>query len=356
MKNKKVIIALLIIIVIIILFIIQLSLKDKQNIKYNTDDIITVLTLEDEIDKNNNVIWCGTFQLIWNDLKNELAKQDIVFTPQLKVVENLNKETFNSNNLSEKYFYKKVGIASLELKKEIEKEIKEKFNETSDILDDFQWENRDSKEYFLYAMLKKEFKFEKEFEKFENSKFGTYENIEYFGINKNCKSDEIREQVEILYYNSKEDFAIKLNTKAEDEIILCKNPQGNTFDEIYQNIIKSNSKFKGNKSLEEREIVKIPNIRINKKSEFTELENKPFLFSNGESYYIEKTLQTIQFELDKTGGKIKSEAGMMLNKATMKIEEIREFNIDNTFAIFLIEEDKDMPYFAGLINNITKFQ
>ena len=53
---------------------------------YSTEDVTTALTLEDEIDKNNNTIWCGTFQLIWNDLKNDLAKQDIVFTPQLQVV------------------------------------------------------------------------------------------------------------------------------------------------------------------------------------------------------------------------------------------------------------------------------
>ncbi len=29
--------------------------------------------------------------------------------------------------------------------------------------------------------------------------------------------------MEVLYYNSKDDFAIKLKTKQEDEVILCKN-------------------------------------------------------------------------------------------------------------------------------------
>ena len=104
---------------------------------YGTGNITTALTLEDILDKNNDAIWCGTFQLIWNDLKNDLAKQDIVFTPQLKVIENLNKETFTVNDLSEKYYYKKVGNPSLQLKEEIEKAIKEKFDEKSDILDDF---------------------------------------------------------------------------------------------------------------------------------------------------------------------------------------------------------------------------
>ena len=324
---------------------------------YNTEDMTTALTLEDEIDKNNNTIWCGTFQLIWNDLKNDLAKQDIVFTPQLKVVENLNKETFREEDLSEQYFYKKIGTPSIDLKNEIEKAIKEKFNETSDILDDFKWENRDPKDYFLYAMLKKEFKFEKAFEELENGKFGNYENVKYFGIKKNSESDELRNQVQVLYYNSKDDFSIKLKTKQEDEVIICKNPKGKTFNEIYQNLTKQESKYDGNKNLQEGELLKIPNIKINEKTEFIEIQDKPFLFSNGDSYYIEKALQTIQFELDKTGGKIKSEAGMMTRfESVRRSDEIREFSIDDTFAIFLKEESKKNPYFAGKISDITKFQ
>ena len=320
----------------------------------NTEGITTALTLEDEI--TNDTIWCGTFQLIWNDLKNDLAKQDIVFTPQLEVVENLNKETFTTKDISEEYYYKKVGTPSLALKEEIEKAIKDKFNETSDILDDFEWENRDPKDYFLYAMLKKEFKFEKAFEELSNDTFGEYENIKYFGI-KSRDKDELRKQVNVLYYNSEDDFAIKLNTKQEDEVILCKNPEGKSFNEIFKNITDKEKNYNGNKRLTEAEKLKVPNIKLKEKTEFTEIQDKPYLFSNGDVYLIEKAIQTIEFELDRTGGKIKSEAGIM-NKAesAMPIDEPRKFYIDDTFAIFLIEEDKEVPYFAGLINDITKFQ
>ena len=68
-------------------------------------------------------------------------------------------------------------------------------------------------------------------------------------------------------------------------------------------------------------------------------------------------MQTIQFSLDEKGGKIKSEAGMMVqNASVIMIDKIREFSVDDTFAIFLKEEGKDTPYFAGLISDITKFQ
>lgn len=334
----------------------------------STEGITTVLTLDDEI--TDNTIWCGTFQLIWNDLKNDLAKQDIVFNPQLKVVENLNKETFTTKELSEESYYKKIGTPSLKLKEEIEKAIKDKFNETSDILDDFDWENRDPLDYFLYVMLKKDFQFEKAFEELENGKFGNYDDVKYFGI-KSDESGELRQQVDVLYYKSKDDFAIKLRTKQEDEVILCKNPEGKTFGEIYNNILEKTEvkvynmpnnqdnyesvKLYG--ELKEGEILKVPNIKIKEKNEIKEIENKKFEFSNGNIYSIEKALQTIEFELDRTGGKIKSEAGMMVkNESVAIMDEIREFSIDDTFAIFLIEKGKDKPYFAGKIEDITKFQ
>jgi len=355
MKEKLIIIICLIVIAILgIMLYVKLLQQDTKPVSlYSTEGITTTLTLEDEI--QSDTIWCGTFQLIWNDLKNDLAKQDIVFTPQLKVIENLNKETFTTDDISDKYYYKKLGYPSLALKQEIEKAIKDKFNETSDILDDFDWEGRDSKDYFLYAMLKKEFQFEKAFEELEKGKFGEYDNVEYFGI-KSDKTGELRKQVQVLYYNSKDDFAIKLTTKQEDEVVLCKNPKGNTFNEIYENIVKAN--YNGKKALQEGELLKVPYIKLSEKTEFQEIQDKVFLFSNGDEYSIEKAIQTIQFELDREGGKIKSEAGMMLKNesAILEPEEKREFFIDDTFAIFLVEDGKDTPYFAGLIEDITKFQ
>ena len=112
----------------------QQSQKLTQGYSEN-ENMKIVLSLEDEI--TDNSAWCGTFNLIWNDLKNEIAKQDIVFNPQPEVVNNLNKGTFNTSYLSEESYYKVYGTPSIELKNQIEKAIKEKFNETSDILNDF---------------------------------------------------------------------------------------------------------------------------------------------------------------------------------------------------------------------------
>ena len=191
----------------------------KYEVNYEDTEMQIVTSLEDKITQNS--VWCGTFNLIWNDLKNDLAKQDIIFKEQTESVNNLNKGTFSIKDISEESYYKVYGTPNKELKEKIEKAIRTKFNETSDILNDFNWEDAGETDYFLYAMLKKDFKFEKVFTELENGKFGNYENIKYFGINEQTE-EQVRNQVKVLYYESKDNFAIKLTTQGNDEIILSK--------------------------------------------------------------------------------------------------------------------------------------
>ena len=325
--------------------------KQKDN---NQNSINIALTMDDEITKDT--AWCGTFQLIWNDLKNDVVKQDIVFNPQLKVVENLNKGSLNTTQISDSSYYKAQGIPTQELKEQIENGIKEKFNETSDILDDFVFDG-DPNKYFLYAMLKKEFEFENEFDELDDGKFGEYNDVEYFGINSNS-NELLRNQVQVLYYNSKEDFAIKLLTKQNDEVIIARGNEGNTFNEIYNDVKNKQTTYQGNTELSEVDNLQIPKINFDVKKEFEELEDKEFETADREIMFIEKALQTIEFELDEKGGKVESEAGMMVNKMSALPEESepREFIVDDTFTIFLQEEGKEMPYFCANIDDITKFQ
>ena len=367
-KSTKIILAVLIIIAIIIgtMFLIDLNrMKHNKQVIFSTwgrkyvppakvnTKLSVVTSLEDEI--TSNTAWCGTFNLIWNDLKNDLAKQDIIFSPQPKMVDNLNKGTFNTSYLSEDSYYKVYGTPTPEFKKQIEKAIKEKFNETSSILDDFNWENGQDGDHFLYVMLKKQFEFPKVFTKLENGDFGKYKNVKYFGIDSST-DEAVRDQVEVLYYNSSSDFAIKLKTKQNDEVIISRGNTENNFGDIFKSITEKSSKYKGMHSFSETDKLKIPKISFNLKQEITEVENKPYTFSNGDIYYIEKALQTIEFDLDEKGGRIKSEAGMMTKLSAAMPEEPREFMVDDTFTIFLKEKGKDLPYFAAQISDISQVQ
>lgn len=328
------------------------SVYEKKELK-ETKGVDVVATLSDKISKDTS--WCPTFQLIWNDFKNDIVKQNIKFDKKLDVLDNLNKEDFTKNDISDSYYYKIYGRKNLELKSKIENAIKEKFNQKSDILDQFDWSSDalDSGEdvidrYFLYSMLYREFEFNKKFDTF-NDKFKDIENVEYFGIIK--ENDEIRDQIKVYYYNDENDFAIKLITKNNDEVIVIKNPKGETFEEIYNNI-----KGKETTDFNSDDNFMMPKIDFNVLREYNELENKEIETIDG-IYTIEKAIQSIKFSLDEKGGKVKSEAGMDVKfETTASNKKIRNFYVDDTFALLLKESNKEKPYFALRVDDISKFQ
>ena len=377
MKNLKIVIISIILILVIISLLVVGIFLDKKNINEETKPIPTVPleetsaiyvvpTMRDSI--KNDTSWCATFGLVWNDMKNDVVKQDIVFTPQELMAENLNKEDFNEDMISDEYYYKVYGKKTVELKETIEKGIKEKFNQTSDILDDFDWSssglddpnNSNISRYFFYTMLYRKFEFLKEFDKLDDGKFGNkYDNVKYFGINGKTEN-KVGDQITVLYYNSQDDFAILINTKTNDEVIFVKNPKGNSFNEIYDNMQKEEKSFTGKKEFQDIDEFKAPNIEFNVKREYTEFANKPFLAADGDVCMILKALQSIKLTLNEKGGEIKSEAAIDMVKNTAfiiedKIEP-RYFFVDNSFTLFLREKGRDIPYFAAKVDDITKYQ
>lgn len=328
------------------------SVYDKKELN-ETKGVDVVPTLSDKVSADTS--WCPTFQLIWNDFKNDIVKQNIKFDKKLDMLDNLNKEDFTKNDISDSYYYKIYGRKNLELKNKIETAIKEKFNQTSDILDQFDWSSDalDSGKdvidrYFLYSMLYREFEFNKKFDTF-NDKFKEIENVKYFGIIKD--NDEIRDQIKVYYYNDENDFAIKLITKNNDEVIVIKNPKGETFEEIYNNI-----KGKETTDFNSDDNFMMPKIDFNVLREYNELENRKIETIDG-IYTIEKAIQSIKFSLDEKGGKVKSEAGMDVKfETTASDKKIRNFYVDDTFALLLKESNKEKPYFALRVDDISKFQ
>lgn len=326
-------------------------------------------SIDDEVVGDS--MWCWTFQLVWNDMVNEVVKQDIVFSPQLKIVKNLNKQTFTNKELSPNSYYSKFGLLTLDLKEEIENWISEKFNETSDILDQLDWSDvpqsddyynwKLEKKYWFYAMLKKIFKFKNIFDQLDKWKFADkYDDVKYFWI-KWSSDSSLYNQVRVYYYNSDGDFAIALETNEWENVILARWIWWNSFMDIYNNILNNEQKYEWKHSFTKDDYLKIPELKVKILTEFNELENKKFLADNWGICRIDRALQTIELKLDKEGGEIKSEAriGMMkfgwIGINPPKVEH-RYFYFDKPYIIFLKEENKDLPYFAAQISDITLFQ
>ena len=262
---------------------------------------------------------------------------------------NLNQKQFQKSNLNEKSYYVKSGIVSPALKAEIEKNIKSKFHETSDILKMFDFTYNPEK-IFVYAMLKKDFRFTNAFDKLATGNFGnSQEKVKYFGINDNS-NPKLYKNVNVLFYNDDNDFAVKLYTKGKDEVLLYRTNDDKTFDKYYAELNDKTAKYSGDKNFVKNDTLTIPDIKLYQETSFNELEGHQIV---GTNMQIDKTIETVDFRMNNKGVKLKSEAAIMLRCMSLAPRDGRDFTFNNNFVLFLIEKDQNTPYYAMKVSDVA---
>lgn len=298
--------------------------------------------------KAQNRVWAGTFQLVWNDLMDNIVGGPVEFTNgSSKLADELNKQDFKANMLSENSYYTAHGIMTKALKNTIETALKQKFNEKSDILDGMSWNGHD---FLVYAMLKKDFEFMHAFKELKSEKFGKSKTkVKYFGIDEE-KNQGLRDSVSVLFYNSDKDFAVKIHTKSDDKVIIYRNNDTSSFEKMYNDVIAKSEKYQGSRHFSTKDKLKVPYIDFKTKHFYKELANKTI---KGTDFTISEALQTVDFKMDNKGVKLKSEAALIM-RMSMVLPETgapRNFYFDDTFVLFLIEKDK--PYFALRVADVN---
>lgn len=295
-----------------------------------------------------NVLWTGSFQLAWNELKDQIG-QDIIFEEgNLEIVEELNKENFSKEMISDNSYYIKSDETTLNLKKEIEKDLKRKKLLKEGLLDVIDF-SEDLNSYTIYAILQKEFEFQYQFDRLPDGYFGDNNEIivKYFGITSDSDS-KLFENVEILFFNNKKDFAIKLLTKNNEELILVKDDGNNSFDELYQLVLEKSKSYNKRTKMEKGDTLTIPFIEIDTIINYDELCGK--VIKETENKYIKNAFQNVVFYLNEKGGKLTSEASITQITQSEYLDSL-EFDYSSQFYIFMKEKEKEVPYMALKVDN-----
>jgi hypothetical protein len=309
---------------------------------------IEILPTMNTKSSNPNRVWVGTFQIVWNEFSENLVRKPIKFVDyKSALAKDLNKKSFKKDYISDSSYYTNYGIVSPKLKEIIENGIKEKFDETSDILESFDWTYNPQK-VLVYAMLKKDFKFVVPFDKLTSENFAQGKNdVEYFGIDENS-SKKMHKNVQALFYNSDNDFAVKLYTKDKDEVLVYRTDDDKTFDTYFADINTKTKKYKGDKRFKSDDRLKIPNVNIYQETNFADVEGHQI---KGTNLVIDKTIETVDFKMDNEGVKLKSEAALIAKCTSLSPQTGRNFFFTDKFVIFLIEKGSEKPYYSMRITD-----
>lgn len=174
---------------------------------------------------DKNLIYCSTFQLVWNQLIENYTREPVKLEIALKIVDELNKQSFVKDHLSDDCYLTLSGFSRDGIVQKIKQQLKEKFNETSQI----QFETDRPDDIIIYAFLLKIIQFAKKFDK--TSIYWSGKDIRAFGFADDNPDMELKKQVKILHYNTDDDFSIQLITEQEDVLVLAKIEPKDTLEE-----------------------------------------------------------------------------------------------------------------------------
>lgn len=314
---------------------------------------------------NWNYIWWAAMNFAWNELKENILKEDVILDTQdekaLELNEKLNNSIITKDILDEESYYIKSGYWQ-ETVNIINKESKEKFPEKS--FDDLNINLEDndiiSYAYFFKAVEYKE-PFEEEIVDFK------WEWYKWF------KADNVKQRsnVKILNYDSDDKFIVKLNLKDNsDELILVKWYDMGLPEEAIEEINKyDNDNLKSlvyNDTY--HDFFRVPNIKLDYHRDYEVMIEKRLLnkvlveqcrkdYLDDNCYKISEMFENIKFDMDNKWAKVENEAVVTLSidSAIIDVKKpeyiVREFYLDDDYWIIMKRKDNNIPYFIlGVIN------
>ena len=303
---------------------------------------------------SDNLIYCSTFQLVWNELSTFL-KGRVSFTEQCSIVDELNKMSFTKEHLDESCYLTYADFISSGILDKIKTNLQQKFREISKL--DLDPKSFSPDDILAYSFLLKILTFEKKFEELKDFSFCDdgqgYTPVEAFGL-KTVKRDtekKLRNQARVLYYSDDNDFTVSLRTLSQDYMVLAKTAPQSTLQETLSKV-RSNL-WNDPDYLKNGETLQVPKLDFDLEHHYKELTGKIVCVdSKPTSYFVADAVQFIKFILNEEGAKLRSEAAMTLRKcAALRPPTIRHFVFNKPFLLYLAQGKDAPPYFVAWISN-----
>jgi hypothetical protein len=353
---------------------------------------LTLITphMEEKISPGKNLIYCSTFQLAWNQLQDEVIKEEIRLEGAPRMAQLLGKRLSTKDDLSDDCYLAMAGEFTPELVERLNRALKDKFGKEAPP------KLRASipqslKPILAYAYLCKNLEFPEKFQVlprpmlFESDGKKSY--VKAFGyswIEIDEKYRELREQVSVISgrtslfdsvkrthksddspeeallrqifperystdsANSRkpEDIILQLKCKSEDDemILALMEPKDSLLATVES--VMERAQNPSDSRTRVPDCLEIPKLDLNVEHSFEELLNTYFENEGWEEWFISSALQWIRFGLNEGGAALRSWA---------KVEGLRgiplRYKFNRPFLIYLKRKGARYPYLVVWVGN-----
>jgi prepilin-type processing-associated H-X9-DG protein len=333
-----------------------------------------VATLDCPMPEHRNFIWCSTFQMAWDKLKNDIIGEPVKVPDAEEIVARLNQSEVSTRDIEEESFYSTAGIVKNGIIEEIQKEIKKRFpSEPVPVFLELDTLPPDLKRETIvtYSYLEVDVGFKHPFHNtngafiFQDSK-GKRIGVTAFRTDTE-RDSALREQIEILYYKEGQrantaEFVVDLCKHTQPyQVILALVPRCDTLSETVATVEKRISEFKQNPRYETLRKLRptdfmpgdsliVPDILYKLTHQFSELEGKEIKNEKYLGFWFFIVKQMIDFSLSRTGVTMKSQA--IIAPAPARLPEPRRLYFNRPFLVYVKKRQGGTnPFFVMWVDN-----
>jgi len=328
------------------------SLKLKQT--------VIVPTLDSPCPPGKNVVWCSSFQLAWNEVKDNVIRAPLEVVGAEEVAGRLNAAKQSGSDLDPQSFYATGGWIKDGIVDKIKKDMAAKF--PSRALPNF--EGYDAG-ILAYSYLTANVPFTYPFRQMPKGlAFGDAQGnktrVEGFGLWEAYRSEYegIRDQVEVLYCDETgrqnprspiKEFAIDLCKSSQPyQVVLAVVEPNDSLAQTLQRLrtrmqeFKNQGNYEARSHLQEVDVVQAPEMSWEIDHHFRELVGRVVANVN---LPIVEAMQTIKFRLDRSGAAMESDAKFAVAAIP------RVFAFERPFLIYMQKRGAEQPFFVMWVDN-----
>jgi hypothetical protein len=316
---------------------------------------VIVPTLDTPMPEGKNVIWCASFQIAWNEFRDDVIGEPVKIEGAQDIADRLNASTITADVLEPDDYYAKAGQVKAGVVEEIRRDMAAQFPNVT--IAEFHVEDP-LLVAVMYGYLAANVKFTIPF--YENQGeflFGGVP-VSSFGISRKDRRapDDLREQIEVLYYSGDPGDS----TQPEDEFAVDPCRHSRPYQLILARIAPKASlaetlsdldaKLAGSETsgFLDNEVLLIPSMHWRTTHRFLDLED---LFLKNEGHtdtWLEDLYQRIDFRLDRSGADVKSESWGSQKKSACGD---RRLIFDRPFLIVMKKRGAERPFFVMWVDN-----